>query len=142
MALGSHLITVRRLKKYIDDVIGKKANLPDTSKTIIGNIAQINTDLSVDTLASGTYTSNTVVTLSHSYADYQMIVITAKGRGTGNSVLLPSSAFSGEVATVGENSDSPVIIARFKLNNPSTNQVTIIPYGGSSDVTICGMLKN
>lgn len=49
MALGSHLITVRRLKKYIDDVIGKKANLPDTSKTIIGNISQLNTDLSYNT---------------------------------------------------------------------------------------------
>ena len=46
MALGSHLITVRRLEKYINDVIGKKANLPDTSKTIIGNISQINSDLS------------------------------------------------------------------------------------------------
>lgn len=45
MALGSHLITVRRLEKYINDVIGKKANLPDTSKTIIGNISQINSDL-------------------------------------------------------------------------------------------------
>ena len=45
MALESHLITVRRLKKYIDDVIGKKANLPDTSKTIIGNISQIISDL-------------------------------------------------------------------------------------------------
>jgi hypothetical protein len=51
MALGSHLITVRRLEKYINDVIGKKANLPDTSKTIIGNISQINTDLS-DLLSS------------------------------------------------------------------------------------------
>lgn len=46
MALGSHLITVRRLEKYINDVIGKKANLPDTSKTIIENISQINSDLS------------------------------------------------------------------------------------------------
>ena len=54
MALGSHLITVRRLKKYIDDVIGKKANLPDTSKTIIGNISQINTDLS-DCMPDGEY---------------------------------------------------------------------------------------
>ena len=45
MALGSHLITVRRLEKYINDVIGKKANLPDTSKTIVGNISQINSDL-------------------------------------------------------------------------------------------------
>lgn len=45
MALGSHLITVRRLEKYINDVIGKKANLPNTNKTIIGNISQINSDL-------------------------------------------------------------------------------------------------
>lgn len=45
MSLGSHLITVRRLEKYINDVIGKKANLPNTNKTIIGNISQINSDL-------------------------------------------------------------------------------------------------
>ena len=45
MAFDSHIVTVRRLKKYIDDVIGKKANLPDTSKTVIGNISQIISDL-------------------------------------------------------------------------------------------------
>ena len=45
MALESHLIPVRRLKKYIVDVIGKKANLPATSKTVIGNITQIFSDL-------------------------------------------------------------------------------------------------
>lgn len=39
MAFDSHIITVRRLKKYIDDVIGKKANLPNNTKTIIDNVA-------------------------------------------------------------------------------------------------------
>jgi hypothetical protein len=61
MALGSHLITVRRLKKYIDDVIGKKANLPDTSKTIIGNISQINSNKQNKTDSALTTTAKTVV---------------------------------------------------------------------------------
>jgi hypothetical protein len=61
MALGSHLITVRRLKKYIDDVIGKKANLPDTSKTIIGNISQINSNKQNKTDNALTTTAKTVV---------------------------------------------------------------------------------
>lgn len=39
MAFDSHIITVRRLKKYIDDVIGKKANLPNNTKTIVDNLA-------------------------------------------------------------------------------------------------------
>lgn len=39
MAFDSHIVTVRRLKKYIDDVIGKKANLPNNAKTIIDNVA-------------------------------------------------------------------------------------------------------
>ena len=39
MAFDSHIVTVRRLKKYIDDVIGKKANLPNNTKTIVDNLA-------------------------------------------------------------------------------------------------------
>ena len=39
MAFDSHIVTVRRLKKYIDDVIGKKANLPNNTKTIVDNVA-------------------------------------------------------------------------------------------------------
>ena len=67
MALGSHLITVRRLEKYINDVIGKKANLPDTSKTIIGNISQINSDLSksITNQELGTLANNTDITINY-----------------------------------------------------------------------------
>jgi hypothetical protein len=61
MALGSHLITVRRLEKYINDVIGKKANLPDTSKTIIGNISQINSNKQNKTDNALTTTAKSIV---------------------------------------------------------------------------------
>jgi hypothetical protein len=43
MAFDSHIVTVRRLKKYIDDVIGKKANLPNNKNTIVGNLVTLNT---------------------------------------------------------------------------------------------------
>lgn len=65
MALGSHLITVRRLEKYINDVIGKKANLPDTSKTIIGNISQINSDL-LDNIKKTTKNTEDIQTIAGS----------------------------------------------------------------------------
>jgi hypothetical protein len=45
MAFDSHIVTVRRLKKYIDDVIGKKANLPNNKNTIVGNLGTLNTNV-------------------------------------------------------------------------------------------------
>ena len=99
MALGSHLITVRRLKKYIDDVIGKKANLPDTSKTIIGNIAQINTDLSdqpvlLATIPQGT-TYGAEFTTNDNISKYKyMLLIGNESLANGTSII-PTNAFVG-----------------------------------------------
>lgn len=60
MAFDSHIVTVRRLKKYIDDVIGKKANLPNNKNTIVGNLVTLNTN--VTNLTKNLNTTNTNVT--------------------------------------------------------------------------------
>lgn len=73
MALGSHLITVRRLEKYINDVIGKKANLPDTSKTIIGNISQINSDLTWKNITGLSISCNTTTSAETRYVNLDLI---------------------------------------------------------------------
>ena len=95
MALGSHLITVRRLKKYIDDVIGKKANLPDTSKTIIGNISQINSDLAgkQNYEYTGVYVTgglNISVTIPSSANEVILLCAHEGSPWTGTSIVLPN----------------------------------------------------
>lgn len=82
MAFDSHIVTVRRLKKYIDDVIGKKANLPNNKNTIVGNLVTLNTkvnsyesnDRKYELLATGGAT-NSLITLNKSISNYKEIVI-------------------------------------------------------------------
>ena len=88
MALGSHLITVRRLEKYINDVIGKKANLPDTSKTIIGNISQIKTELEAEASrrASGDGSLNNAIAVERARID--QITSLPSGSTSGDAELI------------------------------------------------------
>lgn len=68
MAFDSHIVTVRRLKKYIDDVIGKKANLPNNKSTIVGNLSTLNTNVTILTKQLG-ITNTNVEKLNNNKAD-------------------------------------------------------------------------
>lgn len=99
MALGSHLITVRRLEKYINDVIGKKANLPDTSKTIIGNISQINSDLTYNPITGLPSTAQSSITIPLP-ANFKEMVLLVKVGGN-SSWTLSSTIYGCTVPTSG-----------------------------------------
>jgi hypothetical protein len=80
MAFDSHIVTVRRLKKYIDDVIGKKANLPNNKNTIVGNLVTLNSDLSdcckqSTLLWSGSITNGGTATLNDSFRNYKKVAL-------------------------------------------------------------------
>ena len=165
MALGSHLITVRRLEKYINDVIGKKANLPDTSKTIVGNISQINSDLesvnvtnrlSLGALSPSVYSNLSVETATY-YPSCDLLYLHLKITMVSNSQIeagksriltlsgvdyaLGSISGSTVVNTTSDNNNQYGLIADFIPNN---NKIVLTPkantFSGGYSCDLYGLL--
>jgi hypothetical protein len=111
MAFDSHIVTVRRLKKYIDDVIGKKANLPNNKNTIVGNLGELNEKVSnledSALIYRGKIENNNVV-----YGAYDSGIYVILGSESG----LPLQGYGGFM-TVYRYSDTNLIIKHLILQN-------------------------
>jgi hypothetical protein len=114
MAFDSHIVTVRRLKKYIDDVIGKKANLPNNKNTIVGNIGELNEKVSnlepvVDSalIYRGKIKNNNVV-----YGAFDSGIYTISGSEDGP----PLQGYGGFMTTYRESATS-ILIKHLILQN-------------------------